>query len=70
MNPSPTNFTEASLAEQIYACDDEVVAKAPVATTPLPIRLGRLKWNELMHRGGFLKERPGPGAGASHIKPL
>jgi hypothetical protein len=70
MTTEPTDFTEASLAEQIYAHDDEVVAKAPVATAPLPILLSVLKWNELLQRGGLAMERLRPEAGVLEFKPL
>jgi hypothetical protein len=58
MNLNPTNFTEASLAEQIFANEDDAETKDPVERANLSIVLWR--W----HGGGFAVGLAGPEDGA------
>ncbi len=53
MTTSPTNFTEASLADQIYSRDDDVESEPiDVSKSHRP-----LIWNELVELGDFLADK-------------
>ena len=54
MTLNPANFTEASLADQIFSRDDDVAAEIRVEPAVLLKNLRPLKWNELVRRGDFV----------------
>jgi hypothetical protein len=56
MLPDPTDFTEASLAEQIFSVRPDVEADALLESAAHSKCLRPLKRNELVRRGDFIED--------------